>query len=236
MTVLGMLPATEAYHYLTEQSRGDRQMIPRREVLGGIAAGAAGLSLWSAARADGLPPTPQQTAGPFYPKSLPADMDNDLVRVVGRSAAAKGTVTYIEGRVLDPAGRPISGARVEIWQCDSNGRYHYVDDGRADRPLDENFQGYGQTAADGAGGYRFRTIRPVPYPGRTPHIHFAVSAGGLPRLVTQMYVAGEPLNERDGVLMGVRDPAARARLIVPLRPVPETEANALAGTFDIVFG
>ena len=72
----------------------------------------------------------------------------------------------------------------------------------------------------------------MPYPGRTPHIHFAVSGPGLPRFITQMYVAGEPQNEGDGVLMGVRDPTARARLIVRLRPV--AEPGALAGTFDIV--
>ena len=105
---------------------------------------------------------------------------------------------------------------------------------RGGPPLDENFQGYGQTLTDATGDYRFRTIRPVPYPGRTPHIHFAVSAPGSPRFVTQMYVAGEPQNERDGVLMGVRDPAARARLIVPFRPA--AEPDALAGTFDIVLG
>jgi protocatechuate 3,4-dioxygenase beta subunit len=145
-------------------------------------------------------------------------------------------VTYVTGRVLDPAGRPVSDARVEIWQCDANGRYHYVNDGRASRPLDENFQGYGQTVTDAAGNYRFRTIRPVPYPGRTPHIHFAVSGAGLPRFTTQMYVLGEPLNERDGVLMGIRDSAVRARLIVPLRPAPEAETSALAGAFDIILG
>jgi protocatechuate 3,4-dioxygenase beta subunit len=111
-----------------------------------------------------------------------------------------------------------------------------VRDERADRPLDENFQGYGRTATDETGGYRFRTIRPVPYPGRPPHIHFAVSGNGLPRFTTQMYVAGEPGNDRDGVLMGVRDPAARARLIVPLSPAPEAEPGALAATFDIVLG
>jgi protocatechuate 3,4-dioxygenase beta subunit len=107
-----------------------------------------------------------------------------------------------------------------------------VNDGRIDRPLDEDFQGYGQTETDDAGAYRFRTIRPVPYPGRTPHIHFAISAPGVPRFITQMYVAGEPLNERDGVLMSVRDPAARARLVVPL--LPAAEPGTLAGTFDIV--
>jgi len=209
-------------------------MIPRRRMLEIFAGGAAGYSLCGAPKAAMLPPTPPQTAGPFYPRSFPADSDNDLVQITGRAGIATGTVTYITGRVLDEADRGVSGARVEIWQCDANGRYHYVDDGRSDRPLDENFQGYGQTVTDAAGGYRFRTIRPVPYPGRTPHIHFAVSGPGFQRFVTQMYVAGEPLNERDGVLMGVRDPAARARLMVPLRPAGEPDT--LAGTFDIVLG
>jgi len=210
-------------------------MIARRRMLELFAGCAAAFSLGGRARAARLPSTPQQTAGPFYPLSIPADSDNDLVKVAGHDGIAKGSITYVSGRVLDPDGRALRGARVEIWQCDSNGRYHYVRD-RAEPPLDDNFQGYGQTVTDETGGYRFRTIRPVPYPGRTPHIHFAVLAPELPRFTTQMYVAGEPLNERDGVLMGVRDPAARARLIVPLRPAPELEANALAGTFDIVLG
>jgi protocatechuate 3,4-dioxygenase beta subunit len=199
---------------------------------------AASLSLWVRPRtieAAALPMTAAQTAGPFYPVTLPRDSDNDLIQVAGNDAAAKGTVTYLAGRVLDVDGRPVAGARVEIWQCDANGRYHNVRDDRADQPIDENFQGYGQTLTGESGGYRFRTIRPVPYPGRTPHIHFAVSGAGLSRFTTQMYVAGEPLNHRDGVLMGIRDPAARARLIVPLRP-PEAEPAALAGTFDIVLG
>jgi protocatechuate 3,4-dioxygenase, beta subunit len=214
-------------------------MIPRRRLLEGVAASTAGLSLLGSRRAieaAALASTPPQTAGPFYPQALPLDSDNDLIQVTGRGGRAKGTVTYVSGHVLDPTGRPIAGARVEIWQWDANGRYHYVRDDRTDRPLDENFQGYGQTTTDEAGGYRFRTIRPVPYPGRTPHIHFAVSGAGLSRFTTQMYVAGEPLNEHDGILTGVRDPAARARLIVPLRPAPESEANALAGSFDIVLG
>jgi protocatechuate 3,4-dioxygenase, beta subunit len=213
-------------------------MLPRRRMLELFAAYGAGISLWGrgTARAAALPPTPRQTAGPFYPLTFPADSDNDLVQVAGHKGMAKGTVTYITGRVLDSTERPVSGARVEIWQCDANGRYHHVHDDGTDRPLDENFQGYGQTVTDAAGGYRFRTIRPVPYPGRTPHIHFGVSGAGSSRLTTQMYVAGEPLNESDGLLTGVRDPAARTRLIVALRPAPEIEANALAGTFDIVLG
>jgi protocatechuate 3,4-dioxygenase beta subunit len=202
-----------------------------------IAAGcAAALSLGAGGRAATLPPTPRQTAGPFYPLSIPADSDNDLVQVAGHNAGARGTVVHVSGRILDVNGQTLSGMRVEIWQCDANGRYHYVRDNRADTPLDDNFQGYGQTVTDSAGTYRFRTIRPVPYPGRTPHIHFTVSGAGSSPFTTQMYIAGEPLNERDGVLMDVRDPAARARLIVPLRPALEIEPNALAGTFDIVLG
>jgi protocatechuate 3,4-dioxygenase, beta subunit len=211
-------------------------MIARRRMLEITAGCAAMFSLGGAGRAATLPPTPRQTAGPFYPLSFPADSDNDLVQVTGHHGTAKGTVSYVSGHILYPDGRPLSGARVEIWQCDTNGRYHYVRDDHDGTPLDENFQGFGQSITDEAGRYRFRTIRPVPYPGRTPHIHFAVSGPGLARFTTQMYVAGEPLNERDGVLMGVRDPAARARLIVPLRPAPQIEANALAGTFDIVIG
>jgi protocatechuate 3,4-dioxygenase, beta subunit len=214
-------------------------MLPRRRVLEVFTGSAASLSLWARPRtieAAALPLTPAQTAGPFYPVTLPRDSDNDLIQVAGNNAAAKGTVTYLAGRVLDVDGRAVSGARVEIWQCDANGRYHNVRDDRADQPIDENFQGYGQTLTGESGGYRFRTIRPVPYPGRTPHIHFAVSGAGLSRFTTQMYVAGEPLNDRDGVLTGIRDPAARARLIVPLRPAPGAEPAALAGTFDIVLG
>ena len=86
----------------------------------------------------------------------------------------------------------------------------------------------------GDGGYRFRTIKPAPYPGRTPHIHFAVVAPGAPRWTTQMYIAGEPGNQTDFLLNRVRDPERRARLIVPLRAAEDIEPGALAGRFDIV--
>ena len=209
-------------------------MLLRRRMLEGFVALAAGLGLSRLAAAVGLPRTPAQTAGPFYPVTLPADSDNDLIHMTGREGPAKGAVTLVSGRIFDRDGHPISGARVEIWQCDANGRYHNVRDDRSSPPLDENFQGYGQTTTDATGGYHFRTIRPVPYPGRTPHIHFAVSAPGFSRFITQMYVAGDPQNERDGVLMSVHDPAARARLIVQLHPA--AEPDTLAGTFDIVLG
>lgn len=210
--------------------------LPRRRIIAASIAGAAALSLPAILRAAALAPTPAQTEGPFYPLTFPADSDNDLVHVAGHGEAAKGTPTRVAGRILDTAGRPVAGARVEIWQCDTNGRYHNVRDGDAGRPRDENFQGFGQTTSDGEGGYRFLTIRPVAYTGRTPHIHFVVAAPGRRRFITQMYVAGEALNERDPVLRDVRDPAARARLIAPVQPAPEIGPDALAATFDIVLG
>jgi protocatechuate 3,4-dioxygenase beta subunit len=144
-------------------------MIARRRMLEIAAGSAAVFSLGGAARAATLPPTPRQTAGPFYPLSIPADSDNDLVRVAGHNDIAKGTLTYVGGRVLDLNDQPLSGMRVQIWQCDTSGRYHYVQDDRADTPLDDNFQGYGRTITDEAGSYRFRTIRPVPSRPHPPH-------------------------------------------------------------------
>jgi protocatechuate 3,4-dioxygenase beta subunit len=179
-----------------------------------------------------LAPTPRQSQGPFYPDRLPLDRDNDLVQVEGREGLARGEVTHLTGRVLDRSGKPISGALVEIWQCDANGRYHHPGD-RNSAPEDLAFQGYGQTASSADGGYRFRTIKPVPYPGRTAHIHFKISGTGIPALVTQMYVAGEPGNAGDGVLRRI-DATARERVIVELRPASEIEAGALQGQFDIV--
>ena len=208
----------------------------RMLICGSIAFAGSSYLLRSQGRtATALPPTPQQTAGPFYPLSFPQDSDNDLVHVSGHSGSATGTATRITGRILDRNGQPVSAARVEIWQCDANGCYHYVHDGGGERPLDDNFQGYGATTTDEAGAYKFVTIKPVPYPGRTPHIHFAVSGRGFERFITQMYVAGEPGNTTDPVPMGVHDPAARNRLIVTLRPANSDQA-VLAGDFDIVLG
>jgi protocatechuate 3,4-dioxygenase beta subunit len=182
-----------------------------------------------------LATTPRQTTGPFYPVELPLDRDNDLVRFGGAAQQAQGQITHVFGRVLDRDARPIRGARIEIWQCNAFGRYHHPRDTR-DAPLDPGFQGYGETVSAADGAYRFRTIRPVPYPGRTPHIHFAVTAPGMERLVTQMYVAGEPGNARDGLYNSIRDPAARAALTVALAPAAELESGAIGGTFDIILG
>ena len=178
-------------------------------------------------------PTPAQSEGPFYPLRLPDDRDADLVRVTGSDTVAVGVVTHIMGRVAGRDGRPLPGVLVEIWQCDAHGRYRHPREGGASTP-DPGFQGYGRTLTDAGGAYRFRTIRPVAYPGRTPHIHFKLGTPAGELLTTQMYVAGEPGNERDGLLNAIRDPDQRRQLLVALQAADSIETGALAGTFDIV--
>lgn len=142
--------------------------------------------------------TPGGTEGPFYP--LPSmrhdDDDSDLVRIVDSVERAGGEIVRLAGRVLDRDGRPLAGARVEIWQCDANGVYlHRRDPNHEFR--DRAFQGFGQSLTGADGGYAFRTIKPVPYPGRTPHIHVKVWYDGRERLTTQFYLPDHPHNARD---------------------------------------
>ena len=125
-----------------------------------------------------------------------------------------GEVTHLSGRILDAKGEPVRNALVEIWQVDHNGIYIHSACPNHDR-LDSHFQGYGRFLTASSGEYRFRTIKPVAYPGRTPHIHFKVRKGERELLTTQCYVRGEPLNARDGVLRGIRDPKGRESVIVP---------------------
>ncbi len=143
-----------------------------------------------------LAPTPGAGEGPFYPVRMPNDDDADLVRVEGAVREAGGDILHLAGRVLDADARPIAGARIEIWQCDANGVYlHPGDRRRAAR--DTSFQGFGHAKADAAGRFAFRTIVPVPYPGRTPHIHVKVLGQRRELLTTQLYRAGHPQNPSD---------------------------------------
>ncbi|HYC66079.1 MAG TPA: protocatechuate 3,4-dioxygenase [Reyranellaceae bacterium] len=204
-------------------------MIPRRLIL----ATSALLPMQNAFAA-GLVPTPAQTEGPFYPTAFPADADNDLVQVRGQAAHARGTVLHLQGRVLDVSGRPLQGATVEIWQCDNQGIYdHPRQSGRERR--DAAFQGFGRTLADASGGYRFRTLKPVAYAGRSPHIHLKVATADGRRLTTQFYLAGEAGNDRDGLFRNAAS-RARERIEMRLEPAPGIEAGAVATSMDIVIG
>lgn len=207
----------------------------RRVLLaGGVAAVAAGALRPLSAAAESLRPTPRQSTGPFYPVDWTGDVDADLVRVAGEAARAQGTVTHLRGRVLDAAGVPLPGAVVEIWQCDAFGRYRHPRDRQDGR--DAGFQGRGRAVAGADGTYAFRTIRPVPYTGRTPHIHVAVMAPGRGPLVTQFYVEGEPLNARDGLFNGLRDARDRAAVLLRLDRAEGIEPGALIAERDIVLG
>ncbi len=203
----------------------------RRQILASAAGLLTALALPPTARAAML--TPRQPAGPFYPTEPPLDDDNNLVRVAGQDKIADGLVSDLSGQLLDVNGRPLSGVRIEIWQCDANGRYrHPRDPGR--RAIDPAFQGFGHTLTDDAGRYRFRTIRPVPYPGRTPHIHVAVRPRGTEPFVTQLYVAGEPRNADDFLFRRI-PPEQRARVLADFIAGADPDAP-LKAHWDIVLG
>ena len=140
-------------------------MIDRRAGRRGVLAFLGFLGI--AGRAAAAVPTPEQTAGPFYPppNQRPRDTDWDLVKVEGRVREAGGEVMHLSGRVLDRNAAPLADALVEIWQCDANGRYHHVGDRSSQRPLDEAFQGYGAIRTDAEGRYRFGRSDPFPIPG-----------------------------------------------------------------------
>lgn len=200
-----------------------------------VTGGAALLnSMDSAAFAQALTQTPWQTEGPFYPDKMPLDTDNDLLIINKSITPAVGEVTYLSGRVLDARGEPVKGALVEIWQVDHNGAY--IHSGNGNGRHDIHFQGYGRFETGKTGDYLFRTIKPVPYPGRTPHIHLSVWKGQQEVLTTQVYVRGHPQNARDGVLGGIRDPKQRASVIVPFLPIKGSKIGELAARFDIVLG
>lgn len=206
----------------------------RRLFLRSMTLGAAFLTV-PGAFAEQLTLTPRQTEGPFYPDHLPLDTDNDLLIVNDAITPAVGEITHLSGRLLNTRGEPIRNAVVEIWQVDHSGAYLHSGSMNRDR-RDKNFQGFGRFLTSSTGEYYFRTIKPVPYPGRTPHIHFAIKGKGMQKFTTQCYVRGEPQNERDGVLNGIRDPKERASVIVDFAPVAGSHIGELAARFDIVLG
>jgi protocatechuate 3,4-dioxygenase beta subunit len=209
-------------------------MQDRRDFL--RAAAAAGL--WftvPGAFAEELYATPRQTEGPFYPNQLPLDTDNDLIIINNAVTPAVGTLVQLSGRILTRSGEPVRNAVVEIWQVDNNGAYIHTGSNNRDK-RDQNFQGFGRFETASNGEYRFRTIKPVPYDNRTPHIHFAIDRSGSRMLTTQLYVRGEPLNDKDGIFRNMRNPKDKEALLVDFRPIPKSRTGELSARFDIVIG
>ena len=218
--------------------------ISRRGVLSAGVGAAAGLAAQRLGAATSLAQacedeTAAQTRGPYYPTRDRQDEDPDLTRVRGRQGRAAGELIHVRGRVLDEACRPVAGALVEIWQANSWGRYEHERDAGNPRPLDPNFQSWDEMLTDKEGGFRFKTIKPGSYPAgdggwvRPPHIHFRISLRGYHELVTQMYFAGEQLNEPDRI-RGALSAEDRDRVTVAFEPASgDLEADSRIGQFDI---
>ena len=180
--------------------------------------------------------TPPITKGPFYPTMKPLDQDADLTILAGHKERAQGKIVHLAGRVLNAKGQPVSGARIELWQANTHGRYaHPRDSNQA--PLDPNFQGFGIQTTDSEGRYRFKTIKPGPYPNdpswmRPPHLHFDV-AGKVDSVVTQMFFPDEPLNEKDRIFQALR--SGKEAATAKAQPLTkELEADSLLLLWDIV--
>ncbi|MFQ5983814.1 MAG: protocatechuate 3,4-dioxygenase [Woeseiaceae bacterium] len=177
-------------------------------------------------------PTPRAAKGPFYPVRIPSDDDSDLVRVEGAVREAGGDILHLDGRLLDANARPIADARIEIWQCDANGVYLHPGDRRRDS-RDTGFQGFGHATADSAGRFAFRTIVPVPYPGRTPHIHVKVVRSGRDLLTTQLYRFSHPQNPSDFLFRRL-SPSEQRRVSMVIRPRGATPRPTFETEIDLV--
>jgi protocatechuate 3,4-dioxygenase beta subunit len=209
----------------------------RRQLLGSLATsvGAGAFFAVPGLFAEELARTPPMTEGPFYPDRLPLDTDNDLVIVNNSTTPAVGTITHLTGRVLDTHGDPLRDLAVEIWQVDNRGVYlHSSDSSRRQR--DTNFQGFGRTTTNNQGEYRFRTIRPVVYSGRCPHIHVKVKRGDRELLTTQLFINGHPQNRNDMIFRDLRDAFERELVLVDFTPVRDSRIGEQSARFDIVIG
>ena len=197
----------------------------RREFLDlGIMSGVAAVCVPDVWAQGEIATTPSTILGPFYPVIRPVERDTDLTRTRGHRA--KGQVIHVAGRVLDRRGEPLREARVELWQANTFGRYNHPSDPNG-APVDSGFQGYGVQVTDRKGRFRFTTIKPGAYPFeggmRAPHLHFQIT-GRAERRVTQLFFAGESLNDQDFVLQGV--PHRREKLIAELLTPPSDEDPA----------
>ncbi len=208
--------------------------ISRRNLVIGVGAAAIGVRATDAAEL--LPPTPQETFGPYFPVHTPRYHDFDLTRIPGHPGRALGQIIELSGRVLNVDGSPVKGAALEIWQANAAGRYaNPIDKNPA--PLDPNFLGVALLRTTAQGRYRILTVKPGAYPDpaggmRTPHIHFDVTSDDY-RLVAQMYFPGEALNDKD-ILMSTMPARHRDPALTICKSVESHEAGVFKFEWDIV--
>ncbi|RCS54800.1 intradiol ring-cleavage dioxygenase [Bremerella cremea] len=210
----------------------------RRQIIRGAAALGATALFTPGVFAEMLSLTPRLTEGPFYPDKLPLDKNNDLVIIGDNTTPAIGEITHLTGRILTPSGAAMKNVTIEIWQCDANAVYlHTRDSNGKKNQQDKNFQGYGRFETDSTGEYRFRTIKPVPYPGRPAgHIHFKVSQGDQELLTSQIFIRGFQGNATDGVFRRAGDQSDRELVQADFKPLKGSMVGELAANFDIVLG
>lgn len=183
----------------------------RAVLLIGLILSAAMIGAGSAWRAHAEPvntaaraPTPSSTEGPFFKAGSPQ-------RVSLQKKGAPGSRLLLTGRVVSTAGVPISNAKLDFWQADSNGEYDNT-----------GFRFRGHQYTDKDGRYSLETVIPGTYPGRTPHIHVKVQAPNRPPLTTQLYLPNHPRNRTDSLY--------RPGLDVTLHDAP----NGKEASFDFV--
>ena len=208
--------------------------LPRRRLLHSLLLTTGGI-FTSAICAEALTLTPRATEGPYYPDHLPLDQDNDLTLITGGKAPAGGIITEFGGRLLDADGKPLAGHQIELWQADTNGCYIHSKGVQRGKERDPAFQGYGKIETNEKGEYRFRTIKPGLYTGRTIHWHIAVNRESKRMLTSQLFIAGVPQNDKDGILRRMGTDEQRLSVIREFKPATPGGSDLL-GTWDIVLG
>ncbi|MCM2131528.1 protocatechuate 3,4-dioxygenase subunit beta [Larsenimonas rhizosphaerae] len=190
-------------------------------------------------------PTATELRGPTFSRADLGPHDNDLLlnyrEGTPQDGLPIGERIIIFGRVVDQFAKPVPHTLVEMWQANAGGRYRHKKDQYL-APLDPNFGGVGRTLTDEQGWYRFRTIRPGPYPWpngvnhwRPAHIHVSIMGSSLStRLITQLYFEGDPLIPRCPIVQTLNDREAVESLTARLDLERSRPMDALAYRFDIV--
>ena len=213
-------------------------IVNRRNFIG-LSSGALLTSACTGAElADKLTLTPKQTEGPFYPDKLPLDTDNDLLIINENSVQGIGEITQLTGRVLTQNGSPLNNAKVEIWQVDNKGIYMHSKDPKV-KNKDANFQSYGRFLTNSKGEFFFRTIKPVQYKTgifRTPHIHIKVTRKNKVLITSQLYVKGEPLNQKDRIWKSIKDKKAQDSITLDYKPFEDEGIKQFKAHVDVVVG